>query len=383
MPQSMSAKLAAVSPAAADAWASHGHPPPPQPHAPPPPYQQPPHQQPPHQQPPYQQPPHQQPPHQQPPHQQPPYPPPHQQPPYPPPYPPPYAAAPPRDRRGWKTVLAIILIVLIVGGAAIAGVLVARHGGGRRSFLSCPGGVCPRFPIDKLGNLEVLDSAFGRVRLFIPPGALREPTELSVRPAPPATPVPYLADPTTPRAPAVIGSILELGPDGQVFDQPLRVEVPVDVAKLPTGADVAVLTWDDDSAERLAPIAFDREAGNVTVLVHHFSRLAAIVDPGPAAIFAVGPLPCPPPTRVQEKCPWTPDGYAIGECTTGFCFDGGPQGFLACKQRDVPPGAARGENMNPYCPAGTPIHDRCTGVLTACEPPPAPAPPPSPPPPSP
>jgi hypothetical protein len=288
--------------------------------------------------------------------------------------PPPSAVAPRPDRRGWKTALAVALIVLLVGGGAVAGILVARSGGGhRRSYLPCPGGVCPRFPIDELTRLEITDSAFGRVRLMVPPGALREPTELTARPAPPDLRPPRLADDAGGREPTLVGPIVDLGPDGQVFAQPLRVELPVDVAKVPAGAEVAVVTWDDARAERLAPVAHDREAGTVTVESRHFSRLAAIVDPGPQATFVVGPPPpppCPPLERRAVKCPWTPDGYSVGECTPGFCWDGGPQGFLACKQLETAPGVARGENLNPYCPTGTPIWDRCTGVLTACAPPP-------------
>lgn len=87
--------------------------------------------------------------------------------------------------------------------------------------------------------------------------------------------------------------------------------------------------------------------------------------------------PCPPISSVREKCPWTPDGYTIGECTPGFCYDGGPQGFLACKPRDEPPLTFRNENRNLQCPPGYDlIRDRCTGVPLACrrQPPPPPSP---------
>jgi len=80
------------------------------------------------------------------------------------------------------------------------------------------------------------------------------------------------------------------------------------------------------------------------------------------------PPPCPPPTKVTEKCPWSPEGYAIYECTVGFCFDSGPQGTLACKQRDTPSSAGRNDLNNVVCPDGTVPsgHDRCTGVHLGC-----------------
>lgn len=79
------------------------------------------------------------------------------------------------------------------------------------------------------------------------------------------------------------------------------------------------------------------------------------------------PPPCPPQTRSAVKCPWTPDGYTVGECTPGFCWDGGPQGSLACKQIETPPGAGRNDLNNVVCNGTVPLgHDRCTGVHLGC-----------------
>ena len=272
--------------------------------------------------------------------------------------------------------IAIILIVVIGGGAA-AGIIVGRRGGGHPSFLSCPAGLCPRFPITKKAALEAIDPAFGKVRLIVPANALRAERELSIHGAPDSRP-PLFVAPGGDVAPIVVGPVIRFGPDGEVFDRPLRVELPFDPAKVEDGQEIGALTWNGEQAERLTPVSIDEENGIAVVEVAHFSDVAVIIVPGRGVTLRPPapppPPPCPEQPRKAEKCPWTPDGYAVGECTPGFCFDGGPQGFLACKQRDAPPGSARGENLNVYCPTGAPVHDRCTGVLTECVVAPTPAP---------
>lgn len=68
--------------------------------------------------------------------------------------------------------------------------------------------------------------------------------------------------------------------------------------------------------------------------------------------------------RIREKCPWTPEGYSVGECTPGFCWDGGPQGMLACKARETPANAHRNEDNNPVCNDGFARSlEPCTGLL--------------------
>jgi hypothetical protein len=74
---------------------------------------------------------------------------------------------------------------------------------------------------------------------------------------------------------------------------------------------------------------------------------------------------CRPLPRVREPCPWTPAGYSVGECDLGFCWDGGPNGFLACKPKETPANAHRNENSNLECNAGfVGSVDPCTRMLT-------------------
>lgn len=270
-------------------------------------------------------------------------------------------------RRVGRTLGVALVVAIVVGGAAVAGVLVVRRGGGHTPFLACPGGLCPRFPIDRAARLEAVDAAFGRARLMLPRGALREARDLTIAAAPAGTTPPVVYTPDGREvAPTVIGPVVRLGPDGQRFEEPVRLEVPFEPAKVDADDQVAVITWSGGLGERLQPISVDRDAGFVIVETRHFSDVVAVIDPGATVTFT--PPPCPPPVRRAVKCPWTPDGYAVGECTEGFCWDGGPQGFLACKQEVVAAGIAVGENRNPYCAQGTPIWDRCTGVLLRCAP---------------
>ena len=283
----------------------------------------------------------------------------------------PYASPPPR--RTGRTVLIAIIVIVVVGGGAAAGIIVGRRGGGHPSFLSCPAGLCPRFPITKRTVLDAIDPAFGKVRLIVPPGALRSETELSIHGAPADARPPRLVTPAGEVEPTVIGPVIRFGPDGEVFDQPLRVELPFDPARVGDGDEVGAITWNGAQAEVLTPVSVDEAHGVAVVEVAHFSDVAVIIAPKAGVTIAPPPPPpCPEQPRTAAKCPWTPDGYAVGECTPGFCWDGGPQGFLACKQRDAPPGSARGENLNVYCPTGAPVVDRCTGVLTECAAVPAP-----------
>ncbi len=596
---------------------------------------------------------------------------------------------------------AVVAIVLVTGGA-IAGLVVGRAHA-KPTHILCVAGLCPKFPVGKPAQLEATDPVFGKVRLFVPAGALATGTELSIAPAPPGTRPPRIVDPENEVDPTIVGPVIDFGPDGQTFTTPLRLELPFDPTKVPAGRSVGAITWDEHHAERLVPRSFDPATGVMVVDVAHFSNVAAVVDPGPQVIFvgtepspratellgptintepssdctsgmarvraavehgdyrvytdtnrfyaeqgifphertmlwylyaedggamssvvtgadqpikpirsgregeflhllkdaiktkvkldpdavldlalravrhddgsanlaeaavtahnviralarsdkwlgemidphgrpcppdfkncgikgnegriyghppsdplvpvlrdligaesidgsptmwellggkpghppengvlmgafapgtgvfstmpgvgdeanatihnggshyyywtgAIGqlfhgaapttagmlvelvltklpsndpragliqspnlmrgrgdasclestppvppappappePPPCPELPRTAVKCPWTPDGFSVGECTPGFCWDGGPQGFLACKEQETPPGSARGENMNVYCPSGVPVRDRCTGVLTSCETPSAPATPTSP-----
>ncbi len=74
---------------------------------------------------------------------------------------------------------------------------------------------------------------------------------------------------------------------------------------------------------------------------------------------------CAPLARVREACPWTPAGFSVGECDQGWCWDGGPNGFLACKPKEVPANGFRNENNNVECGSGFVRGvDACTRLLT-------------------
>jgi hypothetical protein len=95
-----------------------------------------------------------------------------------------------------------------------------------------------------------------------------------------------------------------------------------------------------------------------------YTRGDAPIEPGARATGAQ----CPPVVRTARKCPWTPANYSVGECTPGFCWDGGPQGSLACKQENTPANAGRTYTTDVRCNDGfKEVRDRCTGVILHCE----------------
>ena len=80
------------------------------------------------------------------------------------------------------------------------------------------------------------------------------------------------------------------------------------------------------------------------------------------------PCPSPLPT-VTKKCPWTPEGYTVNPCTVGFCWDGGPQGALACKQEETVPNSGRTYTTDLVCSEGfEAVRDPCTNVILRCVP---------------
>jgi len=79
------------------------------------------------------------------------------------------------------------------------------------------------------------------------------------------------------------------------------------------------------------------------------------------------PTPCPPLVTEQRKCPWTPDGYTVEACGPGFCWDGGPQGSLACKQEQGVPNSGRTYTSDLVCSEGyVAERDPCTNVILRC-----------------
>lgn len=86
-------------------------------------------------------------------------------------------------------------------------------------------------------------------------------------------------------------------------------------------------------------------------------------SPGPSAI----PTPCPPPVYERRKCPWTPEGYGVEPCGPGFCWDGGPQGSLACKQEESVPNSGRTYTTDLVCNEGyVAERDPCTNEILRC-----------------
>lgn len=84
------------------------------------------------------------------------------------------------------------------------------------------------------------------------------------------------------------------------------------------------------------------------------------------AVTKATPCPSPLPT-VTKKCPWTPEGYAVNPCTVGYCWDGGPQGSLACKQEQDVPNAGRTYTTDLVCGEGYEAErDPCTNVILRC-----------------
>lgn len=77
--------------------------------------------------------------------------------------------------------------------------------------------------------------------------------------------------------------------------------------------------------------------------------------------------PCPTPVYERRKCPWTPEGYSVEPCGPGFCWDGGPQGSLACKQEESVPNSGRTYTTDLVCNEGyVAERDPCTNVILRC-----------------
>jgi hypothetical protein len=77
--------------------------------------------------------------------------------------------------------------------------------------------------------------------------------------------------------------------------------------------------------------------------------------------------PCPPAVLDYRPCPWTPEDADLQPCLPGFCWDGGFQGSLACKQEKDVPNAHRGSLMEIICNDGyVPELDPCLGTILRC-----------------
>jgi hypothetical protein len=135
------------------------------------------------------------------------------------------------------------------------------------------------------GGVVETDDANARVR--IPEGALQGPTRITIRRLAPDEIPPVLG------ARRLVSSTYRFGPDGLVFQQPVRNEIFFDADRLPTGVELAYLTLGrlrtDGEVEELTDIQIltlpltGRAALHVTKrgiggLISSFSPFAVWVD---------------------------------------------------------------------------------------------------------
>ena len=86
--------------------------------------------------------------------------------------------------------------------------------------------------------------------------------------------------------------------------------------------------------------------------------------PGPGPTV---PPTCAPLVMERHKCPWTPEGFTVEPCGPGFCWDGGPQGSLACKQEVGVENSHQSDLSVLVCNDGYyPERDPCTNVILRC-----------------
>lgn len=96
---------------------------------------------------------------------------------------------------------------------------------------------------------------------------------------------------------------------------------------------------------------------------------AVVVNVAATATLALPTLAptCAPLVKEARLCPWSPKSASAQACGPGFCWDGGFNGSLACKQETLPANAVRIDLSGIKCEAGyTAQQDVCTGVVTAC-----------------
>jgi hypothetical protein len=99
---------------------------------------------------------------------------------------------------------------------------------------------------------------------------------------------------------------------------------------------------------------------------------AAIVTPGKTTAAVVTPgkttaATCGPAVKEVRLCADSPKGAAAQACGPGFCWDGGFNHSLACKQEDLPAHAHRSYTNDVLCDDGySAAVNACTSVVTAC-----------------
>ncbi|NWJ48223.1 MAG: hypothetical protein HXX08_20400 [Chloroflexi bacterium] len=76
---------------------------------------------------------------------------------------------------------------------------------------------------------------------------------------------------------------------------------------------------------------------------------------------------CPSPVTVNKLCPWSPKDAGSQPCGEGFCWDGGFNGSLACKQESSVPNSGRTYTTDLVCNEGyEAVRNPCTNVITSC-----------------
>lgn len=95
----------------------------------------------------------------------------------------------------------------------------------------------------------------------------------------------------------------------------------------------------------------------------------ATPTPKAATTRAAAPtaVTCSAQTKTVKLCPDSPKGAAAQACGPGFCWDGGYNHTLACKQEVLPANAHRGYTSEVICNDGyAAAVDSCSNVVTAC-----------------
>jgi len=139
------------------------------------------------------------------------------------------------------------------------------------------------------------------------------------------------------------------------------------VTEASTGLLGTAAAWLGISASTLVIGALVIGAAVVAGVVYVKTRTTHAGAPTEVEAVETPPEPCPPNVMEARLCPWTPKSAAAKPCGPGFCFDGGFNGSLSCKQQALPENAERIDLSGVKCKHGFTEHrDRCTNVVAEC-----------------
>ncbi len=131
------------------------------------------------------------------------------------------------------------------------------------------------------GGSATFKAAEGELTLDVPAGGLAEPTEVSIKA----------------KGPAIIGNVVELGPDGLRFDEPVKLRARVKLSPAVEEALGSRLTWArrvDGRWETLESSAtLNAEELELTAKTSHFSTYALITECRASGTGNTFPVPCP------------------------------------------------------------------------------------------